>query len=348
MTIDPAGGPKIKSILVKWSLYSVPLAPCPSTATGILVQRSVLGGPWQDLTVLPLGATQFNDLTVQPGMDDSYRLQVLDASGNDSDFANTPDAHNYPNLPSTPTISAVTASGATSLHITWSNTLTAADAEVNSYRLERAAAAGGPYSAVDTLPQAAASYEDSGLTANTPYFYRLFATNSSGDSAPSAEVSGTTRSLTLAAPQNLALANPSAAELPAELERGTGSSRRAGGDRAAGRRPAGLHPDRQRAGGGSLQLPAGQPGLLPVQGQVRGRNGRIAVHRHDVCNQHRQLHPHGRQPDLLATGEKVRNSKGCFFVMRKHHEKTPKMVFCPFPPTSAPGLMVFLLVFLAK
>jgi hypothetical protein len=213
LTTDPAGGPPIQSILVKWSLYVVPMAaisPTALTPTGILVQRSQLGGPWQDLAVLPLNTTQYNDPTAQPGIDYSYRLQVLDANGNDSDFTDTPDVHNYPNLPTTPTISAVTASGVTSLTITWSNTLTAADAEVNSYRLERSAVAGGPYTAIATLQQAATTYEDTGLTANTTYFYRLFATNSTGDSAPSAEVNGTTRSLTLSAPQNLTLTSPSA------------------------------------------------------------------------------------------------------------------------------------------
>ena len=92
LTIDPAGGPKIKSILVTWALYIPPLvaSPAATTATGILVQRSFLGGPWQDLAVLPLGATQYNDLTVQPGTDYSYRLQVLDSTGNDSDFPTLP------------------------------------------------------------------------------------------------------------------------------------------------------------------------------------------------------------------------------------------------------------------
>ncbi|HEX7568468.1 MAG TPA: C25 family cysteine peptidase, partial [Anaerolineaceae bacterium] len=213
LTTDPAGGQKINSILVLWSRYTPPQAAASAsatTATGILVQRSILGGAWQDLAVLPLSATQFNDLTIQPGTDYSYRLQVLDSTGNDSDFANTPaDVHSYPNLPSTPAISAVTASGATSLHITWSHTLSAADPEVSSYRLERAAALGGTFTAIATLPQASTSFEDMGLATHTPYFYRLFATNSTGDSSPSPTASGTTRSLTLTAPKNLILTNPS-------------------------------------------------------------------------------------------------------------------------------------------
>ncbi len=211
LTADPAGGPKIKSILVTWSLYAPALAPAAvNAATDILVQRSLLGGPWQDLTLLPLDATQYDDLTALPGMDYSYRLQVLDSTGNDSDFSNAQsDVHNFPNLPSTPTISAVTASGSSSLHITWSNTLSAVDAEVNSYRLERSPAAGGPYTAVASLPQASTAFDDTGLAANTPYFYRLYASNGTGDSAPSPEVSGTTHSVTLAAPADLVLTDPS-------------------------------------------------------------------------------------------------------------------------------------------
>ena len=213
LTTDPAGGPKIKSIQLAWALYAAaggaPTAP--ATATGILVQRSVLGGPWQDLALLPLGATQYDDPTIQPGLDYSYRLQVLDSGGADSDFTDTPaDVHSFPNLPTPPTNSAVSASGATSLHIVWSNTLSAGDAEVTSYRLERATAAVGPFTAIATLPQASTAFEDTGLAANTPYFYRLFAINSTGDSVPSPVVNGTTNSLTLTAPTGLVLTSPSA------------------------------------------------------------------------------------------------------------------------------------------
>jgi hypothetical protein len=170
------------------------------------VQRSLAGGSWQDLVVLPVDATSFDDTSVQPGTDVAYRVQVLDANGRDSDFSMAPGPiHSYPNLPSTPAISSVTASGADSLTIAWSNLLAAADAEVSSYRLERASLSGGPYTTIASLLKASTSFDDTGLTPGTLYYYRLYAGNASGDSEPSPEASGATRTLDLAAPQNLTL-----------------------------------------------------------------------------------------------------------------------------------------------
>lgn len=87
--------------------------------------------------------------------------------------------------PSTPTGLAVSGSAATSLTISWSSVSGA-----TSYDLYRSTSASGSYSSVET--GSATSYSDTSLSANTTYYYEVSASNSSGSSSKSGDVSGTT------------------------------------------------------------------------------------------------------------------------------------------------------------
>lgn len=60
------------------------------------------------------------------------------------------------------------------------------------YRVERANRSSGPWNAIATLSAADTLYVDSGLAAGTEYYYRLFATNSLGDSPASIVLRGET------------------------------------------------------------------------------------------------------------------------------------------------------------
>jgi hypothetical protein len=64
--------------------------------------------------------------------------------------------------------------------------------EETGFKIERAAAAAGPFSQVSVVGANATSYEDSGLTAAMTYHYRVKATNAAGDSAYTAVASAMT------------------------------------------------------------------------------------------------------------------------------------------------------------
>ena len=84
----------------------------------------------------------------------------------------------------------VTATPASSISITvnWSPVTGA-----TGYKVYRNTSSSGAYSHVGTL--ASTSYTDSGLSANTTYYYKVSATNSAGESAQSSPVSATTPSV---------------------------------------------------------------------------------------------------------------------------------------------------------
>jgi hypothetical protein len=168
---------------------------------GILLQRSADGGPWEDVTVLPAGTTIYTDTDVLDDTSYAYRVQVLDSAGNDSDFTTTPaSGRSLPALPQPPTLHSVTAVAADALTLAWSSP---AGDVVTGYRIERSGSAGGRFEVVLQTGGGITLTHDTGLAPGTTYYYRVVALNDTGASNPSAVRSGTTRRLTLAAPQNV-------------------------------------------------------------------------------------------------------------------------------------------------
>jgi hypothetical protein len=94
---------------------------------------------------------------------------------------------------------AVTPKGATSVQLTFTGT--AGDA---SYSIERATGAAGPFAAVGSVPAPAnggiVTWDDTGLSPNTVYRYRVITVRGNASSAASGEIAATT-----AAPGNAAL-----------------------------------------------------------------------------------------------------------------------------------------------
>lgn len=82
------------------------------------------------------------------------------------------------------------------------------------FKIERGTAAAGPFTQVSLGSAGATSYTDSGLATGTAYFYRIRATNASGDSAYSNTATATTQSPALpAAPSSLNAISISSSEI---------------------------------------------------------------------------------------------------------------------------------------
>lgn len=97
-------------------------------------------------------------------------------------------------VPSAPTNPTATAQGQTSILVGWDDV-----ADETGYRVERSADGSTGWADVSgNLAADATSYEDTGLTCATQYFYRVIAFNTNGDSDPSTTVDATT--LTCAGP----------------------------------------------------------------------------------------------------------------------------------------------------
>jgi len=98
--------------------------------------------------------------------------------------------------PSAPQDLAVTSTNPQSVAVSWTDT---SDNE-SGFRLERAEGA-GPFFGLTNLPPNSSSFLDVSVKPDTTYRYRMFASNQSGDSAPSNESSAQVPSLPPAPPE---------------------------------------------------------------------------------------------------------------------------------------------------
>jgi len=107
-------------------------------------------------------------------------------------------------LPAAPSGLTATATGTTSIGLSWTDNST----NETSFILQRSLASGSGYTSVATLPANTVSYSNTGLNSSTTYFYRIQAVNSSGSSGWSNVANATTNTpVTLpAAPSNLTAA----------------------------------------------------------------------------------------------------------------------------------------------
>ena len=149
--------------------------------TGFKVERGAsAGGPFSQIGTS--GATTYTDSGLTPGTTYYYRVRATNATG-DSAYTNVAGVTLPPNAPTNLT---ATATPAHNTNLAWTP-----GGGQTGFTLERALAAGGPFSQIATPGASATSYTDSGLTAGTTYYYRIKATGVGGDSAYSNIVSVT-------------------------------------------------------------------------------------------------------------------------------------------------------------
>ncbi len=173
------------------------------TPTAIILQRSANGGPWQDLATLPPNTTGYSDTAVARNAVYTYRLQILEDDGFDSDFAFTAaPVRSLPAIPLVPSLISAAAVSAEAISLTWQMP---ADQVVTAYRLERSQHPVGPFETVQTIGADYTDAADQALAPGTSYAYRLIALNAAGESAPSNVMGATTYPQTLAPLQDVVI-----------------------------------------------------------------------------------------------------------------------------------------------
>ncbi|GIH01959.1 hypothetical protein Rhe02_00260 [Rhizocola hellebori] len=170
------------SLSLNWSASS-------GTVSNYLIERATGASSTSFSQIGTSGSTSFNDSGLAANTTYRYRVRASNSAGN-SGYSNivnvttTSTGTQPPGTPGNPTASNVTAS---SLSLSWS----ASSGTVTSYLIERATGATSTaFSQIGT--SGSASFNDSGLAANTTYRYRVRASNSAGTSAYSGIVNATT------------------------------------------------------------------------------------------------------------------------------------------------------------
>ncbi|MBY3618297.1 exoglucanase [Acinetobacter sp. CUI P1] len=167
-----------------------------SGATSYTVKRATTnGGPYTTL-VTGLTATSYSNTGLTNGITYHYVVSATNAVGESANSAQasaTPAA--VATVPAAPT-SLVATAGDAKVSLSWTGSSGA-----TSYTVKRATTSGGPYTPVE-MGLTATNYTNTGLTNGTTYYYVVSGTNTTGESANSAQVSATPQ---VAAPTSLVL-----------------------------------------------------------------------------------------------------------------------------------------------
>ena len=153
------------------------------------IERKESGSTYLEIATVPANTTTYADTTVQAQKTYYYRVRAYNASGNSSytDEVNvtTPACGTPPNKP---TNLSASSKSTTEINLSWTDN---SDNE-DGFKLERKGL-GGAYTEIKTLAANTTSYSDTGLNANTTYYYRIRAYNSYGYSDYSNEANATTQ-----------------------------------------------------------------------------------------------------------------------------------------------------------
>ncbi|MDN5205237.1 fibronectin type III domain-containing protein [Fulvivirgaceae bacterium BMA10] len=161
---------------------------------GFKIERSTsASGPFNEIGEAAPNGTSYTDNGLQAGTTYHYRILVRNPSGdayssvvNATTFTQNP---NPPAVPSALTVSTVTTS---EISLSWTDNSTTE----SNFIVESSATSGSGYTVLATLGPDVTTYVHSGLTSGQTVYYRVKATNVSGDSGYSSEVNGTTNAIT--------------------------------------------------------------------------------------------------------------------------------------------------------
>lgn len=176
---------------------------------GYQIWHSTDGSSFSLLDTLLTSNTSYNHTGLSEATRHYYKVRSYKGSDY-SAYTNTADTYTKP---ATPTIGAVTANSTTSITVNWTDN----SSGEASYYVERSPDGSGSWSVVSSQGADTTSFTDTGLTVDTPYFYRvrcsvggvysLYSDTGDGFSNP-APVTGLTVTNLLSTKQRLTWTNP--------------------------------------------------------------------------------------------------------------------------------------------
>ena len=175
----------------------VALAWAPSAETnllGYLVYRaSTAAGPFTRLIPLPQASTTYTDATVTAGLSYTYLVRTLKLETSPGGTYENPSVGAFVTLaaaagagaaPNNPSSLTVAQSSSTNAWLSWTDNAS----NETGFRIERKTNAGGSFAAIGTVGTSVTNFTDPGPFAHgNVYYYRVVATGSPSDSAPSPE-----------------------------------------------------------------------------------------------------------------------------------------------------------------
>jgi titin len=165
--------------------------------TGFKIERSNDGVAYTEIQTVSSGVTSFQNSGLTQGTLYYYRVRAYNSLGN-SGYSNVVSATTLPSLPTTPSTLVATVISSQQIDLTWTDN----SSNETGFRIERSND-GVSYTEIQTVSAGVTSFQNTGLTPNTQYFYRVRAYNAAGNSTYSNIVNATTLVSLPAAPTAL-------------------------------------------------------------------------------------------------------------------------------------------------
>jgi len=138
---------------------------------GFNIERSPDGSSWAPLTDVAADVEAYADTGLDAGTSYYYRVRSFNAGANSS-WSNTASDTTDDVPPANPTGLSATANGQNQVDLAWTD---ASDNE-DGFRIERSIN-GSDFSPVTSVGAGVSNYSDTGLSASTTYYYRVYAFN---------------------------------------------------------------------------------------------------------------------------------------------------------------------------
>jgi fibronectin type 3 domain-containing protein len=165
----------------------------------IVARSATAGGPYSDVANLAANTTSYSDTGRSPATTYYYVIRAVNAGGS-SPNSNEAGATTLPTPPTAPSGLAGTAASSSQINLSWADN---SSNEAN-FIVARSTTVGGPYTDIATLGANVTSYNNTGLAADTTYYYVVRASNTGGTSANSNEANARTLKVAPAAASGLA------------------------------------------------------------------------------------------------------------------------------------------------
>ncbi|QJD80222.1 fibronectin type III domain-containing protein [Spirosoma rhododendri] len=194
----PAAPARLSATAASFSQINLQWADLSGNESGFQLERSPNGSDgWTKIADVAANATTYSDPNLSPRTRYFYRIRAVNAAGS-SDYSNTADATTPDSPPAAPARLTATATSNTQIDLAWADL---SDNETG-FEIERSID-GTTFTKIADLGANVTTYQNTGLTPNTRYYYRIRAKNAVGLSAYSAVADATTPDVPPAAPARL-------------------------------------------------------------------------------------------------------------------------------------------------
>jgi len=153
--------------------------------TGFRIERFI-SGSWQEITTVGADVSVYTNTGLTGNTFYNYKVRAYNAAGN-SAYCTESNATTPPMPPDAPSDLVSSTITASTILLEWVDNATNED----GFKLQRSLN-GITYTNRATPAPDAGSYNDTGLTENTPYWYRIYAYNAGGNSGYAGPISATT------------------------------------------------------------------------------------------------------------------------------------------------------------